>query len=138
MKFGSGSQDSKSRTGEIAGFFAEGVEIQGDLIFKDTLRVDGKLHGTIRGEGELVIGPSGEVEGEVTVTAASVSGKVKGMVRVQDRLEVHSGGKVEGDVLLGKPGLVVHDGGIMEAKLQMGTSKDVPVMASRMSDEVSE
>jgi cytoskeletal protein CcmA (bactofilin family) len=138
MKFGSGSQDSKSRSGEITGFFAEGVEIQGDLIFKDTLRVDGKIQGTIRGDGELVIGPSGAVEGEVTVTAASVSGKIKGILRVKDRLEVHSGGKVEGDVLLGKPGLVVHDGGTIEAKLQMGTSKDAPIMASGSFDGATE
>src|SRR5262245_49094754 len=122
MKFGSGSNDAKSRAGEITGFFAEGVEIQGDITFKNTLRVDGKIQGTIRGDGELVIGPSGEFEGEMTVMAASISGKVKGVVRVKERLEVHGGGKVEGDVLLGKPGLVVHEGGAMEAKIQMGTT----------------
>jgi len=72
----------------------------------------------------LVIGPTGDVEGEVTVTAITVSGRLRGTLRVKERLEVHGGGRVEGDILLGRPGLVVHDGGVVEAQIQMGTTKE--------------
>lgn len=122
MKLGGGSKDARS--GEISGFFGEGVEIQGEIRFKDVLRLDGKGSGTFRGEGEMVVGPTGQVEGEITVGALVVSGRVKGKIRVKERLEVHSGGRVEGEVVLGRPGLVVHDGGVVEASVQMGTSKD--------------
>lgn len=123
MKFG-GSREERPKPGEISGFIGEGVEIEGDIQFKDTLRVDGHLRATIRGDGELVVGPTGQVEGDLTVGALCVSGRVKGTLRVKDKLEVHAGGRVEGEVLLGRPGLVVHDGGVVEAKVQMGTLKE--------------
>ena len=138
MKFGTGSRDSRPRQGEISGFFNEGVEIQGDVRFKETLRVDGKLRATVRSEGELVVGPTGDVEGEVTLGALSVSGRIKGTLRIKDRIEVHAGGRVEGEVLLGRPGLIVHDGGVVEAKIQMGTTKEAAATsASRLPVEAS-
>ncbi|HXI04645.1 MAG TPA: polymer-forming cytoskeletal protein, partial [Candidatus Saccharimonadales bacterium] len=68
--------------------------------------------------------PKGLIEGEITVNSLSVSGRLKGNIRVKQRLEIHPGGRVEGEVLLARPGLVVHDGGILEAKIQMGTLKE--------------
>jgi len=123
MKFG-GTSETKPRPGEMTGFVGEGVEMQGEIAFKDTLRVDGKVRAKISSEGELVIGPTGDVEGEITVAAVTVSGRLRGTLRVKERLEVHGGGRVEGDILLGRPGLIVHDGGVVEAQIQMGTIKE--------------
>ncbi len=131
MKFGNRQADVtttpvKSRSsGEISAFFGEGTEIQGDLRFRETVRVDGTVRATIHSEGELIVGPKGLVEGEITVTSLTISGRIKGNLRVKERLEIHPGGRVEGEVLLGRPGLVVHDGGIMEARVQMGTIKEL-------------
>jgi cytoskeletal protein CcmA (bactofilin family) len=106
MKFGNRPPEtSKPRSGDVNGFFGEGIEIRGDLRFKDTVRVDGRVAATIRSEGELVLGPSGVIEGEVTVGSLIVSGRIKGKM------------------VLGRPGLVVHDGGVVEAQIQMGTVK---------------
>ncbi len=130
MKFGNRPVDItappvKTRSsGEISAFFGEGTEIQGNLRFRETVRVDGTVRATIHSEGELIVGPKGLVEGEITVAALTISGRVKGNIRVKERLEVHPGGRVEGEVLLARPGLVVHDGGIMEARVQMGTLKE--------------
>jgi len=124
MKFGTSAHESRPRSGEISGFFNEGVEIQGEVRFKDTLRVDGKIRATVHSDGELVIGPTGDVEGEATLGSLSVSGRIKGTLRIKDRLEVHAGGRVEGEVLLGRAGLIVHDGGVVEAKIQMGAPQE--------------
>lgn len=128
MKFGNRQDEigapRASSSGEISAFFGEGTEIQGDLRFTETVRVDGKIRATIRSEGEIILGPKGLIEGEITVNSLSVSGRLKGNIRVKQRLEIHPGGRVEGEVLLARPGLVVHDGGILEAKIQMGTLKE--------------
>ena len=123
MKFGNRNLETKPRSGEVNGYFGEGIELRGELRFKDTIRVDGMIHATIRSEGELVLGPTGVLEGEISVGTLSVSGKVRGTLKIKDRLEVHPGGRIEGDVILGRPGLVVHDGGVVEASVQMGTAK---------------
>lgn len=123
MKFGS-SSEAHPRTGDMTGFIGEGVEMVGEIQFKDTFRIDGHVRARISSEGELVVGPTGDVEGEITVASAAISGRIRGTIRVKERLEVHGGGRVEGEVLLGRPGLVVHDGGVVEARVQMGTIKD--------------
>jgi cytoskeletal protein CcmA (bactofilin family) len=125
MKFGNRtSETAKPRSGDVNGFFGEGIEIRGDIRFKDTIRVDGRIQATIRSEGELILGPSGVIEGEVTVGSLVVSGRVKGTLRIKGRLEIHPGGRVEGEVLLARPGLIVHEGGVVEARVQMGTVKE--------------
>jgi cytoskeletal protein CcmA (bactofilin family) len=135
MKFGTRQGETPPPTktassGEISAFFGEGTEIQGDLRFKQTVRVDGRIRATIRSEGELILGPKGLIEGDITVASLTVSGRIKGNLRIKDRLEIHPGGRVEGEVLLGRPGLVVHDGGIIEAKVQMGTMKEQEAVRS--------
>lgn len=124
MKFGNRTTEMKPPSGEMNGFFGEGIELRGDLRFKDTLRVDGRVHATVRSDGELVLGPSGIIEGEVTVGTLVVSGRIKGTLRIKERLEIHPGGRIEGEVLLGRPGLIVHEGGVIEARVQMGTVKE--------------
>jgi len=127
MKFGKSDGDSKPRTGEVNGFFGEGIELRGELRFRDTVRVDGKMNATVHSEGELVLGPTGVLEGEINVGSLSVSGRVKGRLNIAERLEIHPGGRIEGEIVLGRPGLIVHDGGVLEASVQMGTLKQETV-----------
>lgn len=125
MKFGNRtSETANPRSGDVNGFFGEGIELRGDLRFKDTIRVDGRIQATIRSDGELILGPSGVIEGEITVGSLVVSGRAKGTLHIKERLEIHPGGRVEGEVLLGRPGLIVHEGGVVEARVQMGTVKE--------------
>jgi cytoskeletal protein CcmA (bactofilin family) len=112
---------------DISGFLAEGTEINGEIRFKDVLRVDGKIGGKVISEKELVVGETGEVEAEVNVGVLSVSGKVTGTIHVKEKLEIHPTGRVVGDVTLEKPNLVIHEGGVFEGNIDMnaGKKKDV-------------
>jgi len=123
MKFGKGNGESTPRTGEVNGFFGEGIEVRGELRFNDTVRVDGKVAASVHSEGELILGPTGVLEGDIHVGVLSVSGRVKGTLHIAERLEIHPGGRIEGEVTLARPGLIVHDGGVLEASVQMGTAK---------------
>jgi cytoskeletal protein CcmA (bactofilin family) len=108
---------------DISGFLAEGTEIQGEVRFRDILRVDGKIRGKVISEKELVVGESGEVEAEVEVGMLSVSGKVTGNLHIKEKLEIHPRGRVVGDVTLDKPNLVIHEGGIFEGNIEMDGGK---------------
>ena len=57
---------------DISGFLAEGTEIKGEIRFRELMRIDGKVSGTIVSEGELVIGEAGHVEADVKVGTLSV------------------------------------------------------------------
>ena len=104
---------------DISGFLAEGTEIQGEIRFRDILRLDGKISGTIRSEGELVVGESGEVDAEVHVGTLSVSGKVTGSFHVKEKMEIHSKGRVSGDLTIDKANFLIHEGGVFEGNVDM-------------------
>ena len=106
---------------DISGFLAEGTEIQGEIRFKDILRIDGKVGGTIVSEGELVIGETGEVDAQVRVGTLSVSGRLTGKVHATEKVEIHAKGKVVGDLNLSSPNLVIHEGGVFEGTIEMGS-----------------
>ncbi|HXH29060.1 MAG TPA: polymer-forming cytoskeletal protein, partial [Candidatus Polarisedimenticolia bacterium] len=108
---------------DISGFLAEGTEIQGEVRFRDVLRVDGKITGKVISEKELVVGESGEVEAQVEVGTLSVSGKVTGTIHVREKLEIHPRGRVVGDITLEKPNLVIHEGGIFEGNIDMNAGR---------------
>lgn len=108
---------------DISGFLAEGTEIKGEIRFREMMRIDGKVSGTIVSEGELVIGESGDVQAEVKVGTLSVSGKLTGKVHAAEKIEIHPKGRVHGELTLAKPNLVIHEGGMFEGTIDMnGTS----------------
>ena len=87
----------KSAPGDLSGFLDQGSHFEGELRFEQSFRIDGKVCGTIRSEGDLVVGERGEIEGEIRVGRLFVSGIVRGEVRASKRLAIHARGRVEGD-----------------------------------------
>lgn len=113
---------------EILGFLGEGTVLEGDLNLQGGFRVDGKIHGRVRSNASLVVGPKGEIVGEeIRASTLTVSGLVKGNLHVSERLDILAGGRVLGHVVLGHRALRVETGGIFEGTVSMpegGESRD--------------
>ena len=77
-----------------------------------SLRVEGRIEGSIHSTGEVMVAPTGYVEGTVHAKHLIVTGKVKGMVKISECLEIHGTGLVEGEAEVGS--LVVDEGGQLE------------------------
>ena len=107
----------KSTAGDLSGFLDQGSHFEGELKFEQSFRIDGKVTGSIRSEGDLVVGERGEIEGDVRVGRLFVSGIVRGEVRASKRLSIHARGRVEGEVF--SPALVIDEGGILEGRCAM-------------------
>ena len=103
--------------GELDGFLDSGGRLTGELHFKDTFRVDGRINGKVVSEGDLFIGESGEIEGEVQVRRLFVAGKLRGTILQAQRVEIAATGKVLGD--LRTETLVIDDGAIFEGQCSM-------------------
>lgn len=112
--------DSTQEREEILGFLGEGTVLEGDLSLEGGFRVDGKIHGRVRSNASLVIGPQGEIVGEeIRASSLTVSGMVKGNLHISERLDILSGGRVLGHVVLGRRALRVESGGIFEGTVSM-------------------
>ena len=116
---------TRSAHGELNGFLDAGSHLEGELRFEQTFRIEGKLTGTVRSEGDLIVGPKGEVESTVEVGRIVVTGEVRGTVRAARRVEIGPGGKLLGD--LETPTLVIEDGGLFEGRCQMQRAAEAKI-----------
>ena len=82
------------------------------------MRIDGKVNGSIKLQGKLVVGEKGEVDGDVHCANATIAGTVKGRVNVTELMSMLATARVEGDVLTGK--LSVEPGAEFTGTCSMG------------------
>ena len=79
-----------------------GTTISGDINSNGDVRIDGTLKGNISISGKLVVGTSGNIEGNIVCQNADISGEIHGKVTVTELLTLKSSAKLLGDIETGK------------------------------------
>ena len=95
----------------------EGTSITGDISTKADFRLDGKLTGNFTSEGKIVIGPTGEVQGDIICKSIDIEGKFSGKLQAEGMLNIKSKAHITGEVIVGK--LAVEPGAKFEASCEM-------------------
>ena len=88
-------------------------ELDGELSFKDMLRVNGHIAGKVFSyRGTLIIDASARVDADIDVKICVISGVVNGDVVAHERVELGSGAIINGNIatraIKMKPGAVFH------------------------------
>ena len=88
-------------------------ELDGELSFKDLLRVNGHIRGRVQSErGTLIIADAATVDAQIEVGVAIISGEVNGDVFARERVELGHGAVINGNIstplLSIKPGATFH------------------------------
>jgi cytoskeletal protein CcmA (bactofilin family) len=86
-------------------------ELNGELSFKDMLRINGQVGGKVFSyKGTLIIDQSARVEAEINVAVCVINGIVNGDVMAHDRVELGPGAIIHGNIstrsIMIKPGAV--------------------------------
>ena len=79
-----------------------GTTIKGDIQSNGDFRIDGTLIGSINSKGKIVIGQTGNVEGEITCRNADISGLVKAQIVVAELLTLKTTAKISGEITTSK------------------------------------
>jgi cytoskeletal protein CcmA (bactofilin family) len=103
------------------GFVDASCTIRGELEFKSSFGLDGRMEGQIRSKSELLVGEAGVFEGEIEVARCIVGGTVRGTIRATEQVVFHATAKVWADVYT--PALVMEDGAFLEGKVCMDSEK---------------
>ncbi len=77
---------------------APGMNIVGDCETEGTVRVEGRIEGTIKAGKSVVVGRSGEVIGDIVTQDAVISGRVSGNINADSRLELQSTCDIQGEL----------------------------------------
>jgi cytoskeletal protein CcmA (bactofilin family) len=108
----------EKNTDRISTFIGADASIDGAIEFKGTIRVDGRVKGTISSNGgTVVVGEKGIVNAEISVNVAVVMGEVNGSIDAKERIEVYPPGRLGGDIQ--SPIVSIEPGGIFNGTCVM-------------------
>jgi cytoskeletal protein CcmA (bactofilin family) len=94
-------RNERNHTNHETSLIARGTVIRGDLRFSGALHLDGRIEGTVLGEGDdamFTLSEHGQVHGEIRVPQAVINGHVTGDVYVTVRLELAPQAHIDGDL----------------------------------------
>lgn len=95
----------------------KGTVIKGDVESSGDIRVDGRLIGSLKCNGKIVVGQTGIVEGDMTCKQADISGVIKGVLKCEELTALKSTCKVEIDLFTKQ--LLIEVGAVFTGKCQM-------------------
>jgi cytoskeletal protein CcmA (bactofilin family) len=112
-----------------------GTIVKGEISANGDFRIDGTLIGTINAKGKLVVGATGNVEGEIICQNADFSGSIKANVSVLEMLSLKSTSKLIGDISVNK--LSIEPGAQFSGSCNMNTGKNTTLFSQKNETEKS-
>lgn len=100
--------------GDTFSIIDKGMTVDGSLVGKGNLVVNGLIKGTLTGES-VVISEGGKIAADTKVETLTVGGSFDGRVETAGQLVILATGKCSGEILCGD--LVVEAGGRLDARV---------------------
>jgi cytoskeletal protein CcmA (bactofilin family) len=88
---------AKPATADSTSLVSRQILLEGDITGDENLHVDGKVVGNIRLNGDLLVGATGLVEGEVDARNVVIQGAVSGKLTARNQLEIKPSGRFTGE-----------------------------------------
>ena len=79
-------QKEENTNGGLHNTLATGTTVKGNIQTETDFRLDGKVEGDVSCSGKIVIGPKGNVTGNIVSANAEILGEVEGSVHVSAKL----------------------------------------------------
>ena len=133
----SSSSPPDSRLNTLLG---DGLVLIGQVNFIGGLQVDGNVKGTLKAKndseaGQLIVGESGQVEGNIDAPVIEIKGTVKGNVCSNKSINLGSTAVIEGDITYQTleicPGAVVNGKLLKIEEYQSAAVSDITSSTSR-------
>ncbi len=120
---------SESRRNNSLSIIGEGIDLSGEINTEGNIHIDGSMSGIIRAS-EVVIGPSGNFDGEIIADMLIINGVIKGKFTIKN-LHIRSEGLLQGRAKYEI--LIVESGGKIQGEL--GISKQNKLIAKKNGKE---
>ncbi len=115
----------------VISIIGPGMRVVGDCETDGTLRIEGRVEGTVRAGKAVVVGKDGSVHGDLMTQDAIVGGRVNGTVVAESRLELQATCVVEGEIRARR--LKLDEGGQINGTVHVGDIKATSASASASS-----
>ncbi len=108
----------------VVSIIGPGMTVVGDCSTDGTIRIEGRVEGSIRAGKAVVIGKGGEVDGDVSTQDAVVSGIIKGTLTAASRIEVQGTARIDGEVHAKR--MQLEEGAVLNGAVNVGESAKPP------------
>lgn len=108
---------------EDVSIISKGVIIEGKIKSEGNIRIDGVVTGDLDVQGNLTLGETAEINGEVKAENITLSGRIVGFVTAQEKLVLESKSVLKGDVT--SKILVIEPGARFDGKCTMSLQGEV-------------
>lgn len=112
--------DTPKELGDVVSIIGPGMKIVGDCSSDGTIRVEGKVEGSVNAGKSVVVGKDGIVKGDISTQDAIIAGTVDGSVTAESRVELQASCRVQGDIRSRR--VKLDEGGQVDGQLHMGAS----------------
>ncbi|MDR0349541.1 MAG: polymer-forming cytoskeletal protein [Tannerella sp.] len=107
---------------------AVGTTVKGSIYTESDFRLDGRIEGDIHCKGKIVVGPKGNIVGNIISDNAEIFGDIEGTMKIKEKLVFKSTAKVKGDIFIQtleiEPGAIFNGTCSMSGKNQLEANKN--------------
>ena len=107
--------------GPSINLIGSGTIIKGDIKSNGDIRIDGTVIGSIHSKGKVVIGTTGNIEGEIDCVNGDSSGIIKAKVTVKELLSLKASSKLTGAIVTNK--LAIEPGAFFSGTCNMANEQ---------------
>lgn len=111
--------DNYYKNKKIKTILGKGTYFNGDLIFNDSIKINGTFIGNINSKGLLIVGEDSHVKADVAAESIVVLGTIDGDVYADEKVEMMPTGRVYGNIKARK--IKISDGVIFNGSCEMVT-----------------
>ncbi|MGE4282531.1 MAG: polymer-forming cytoskeletal protein [Clostridia bacterium] len=108
-------------------FIGENSTFEGNIKLKETIKVDGKVIGEITAEGDVIIGDSAIISGNIYANNVIVAGSVNGNVTAKNQMRLTVTSKLIGDIKTYS--LIIDEGAMFQGNCGMLDRPSEPVIS---------
>ena len=114
----------KDNTAGSTSLLSRSVKVEGEIQGEENLHIDGRIKGSVRLNGDVLIGNAGIVEAEIEAENIVIQGQVTGNVTARRQLEIRPSGKLFGDCTARS--IDIKEGAVFEGRSNMIRSATAP------------
>lgn len=112
----------KVSNAQIATFIGADTKVEGTVITKTSIRIDGTIIGGVCADGTVVLSKSGQIKGNVIAENIIIAGVVDGNMQITDKTNIEPTGEVYGDITTGR--ILIDEQSIFQGKCNMNINRD--------------
>ncbi|NLL05763.1 MAG: polymer-forming cytoskeletal protein [Clostridiaceae bacterium] len=112
--FGKGNPGNAESFDTIIGINSK---FEGNIETKGTIRIDGKVFGNLKIDGDVYVGKDATITGNINANNIFISGRVEGNVESKGILKIQSSAKLYGDITVFS--IVTEEGSEFEGNCKM-------------------